>query len=74
MRVPATASAAPAHGQRERLHPPVAATVVHQHQLLAAWVKRLDPEIPTQDDALRIPRLVERDAGHLSSTQNREYW
>lgn len=51
------------HGQRERLHPPIA-TAIHQHQFLAARVKHLDPEIPTQDDALRVPQPVERDTGH----------
>ena len=51
------------HGQRERLHPPIA-TAIHQHQFLAARVKRLDPDIPTQDDALRVPQPVERDTGH----------
>lgn len=55
--------AAAVHGQRERLHPPVAAAI-DQHQFLAARVKRLDPEIPTQDDALRVPQPVERDTGH----------
>jgi len=51
------------HGQRERLHPPVAAAI-DQHQFLAARVKRLDPKIPAQDNALRVPRPVERDTGH----------
>ncbi len=51
------------HGQRERLHPPVA-SAIDQHQFLAARVKHLDPEIPTQDDALRVPHPVEGDTRH----------
>jgi hypothetical protein len=56
--------AASVHGQRERLHPPVA-TAIDQHQFLAARVKRLDPDNShAGQDALRVPRPVERDTGH----------
>ena len=51
------------HGQRERLHPPIA-TAIDQHQFLAAQVKRLVLTIPAQQDALRVPLPVERDTGH----------
>jgi hypothetical protein len=65
MRLPATASEArlpctvSVKGSTRR-----SPAAIDQHQFLAARVKHLDPDIPTQDNALRVPRPVERDTGH----------